>query len=153
MLEDKIYAPMTGKLVPIEEVDDPVFAERMVGDGIVILPSTEEVVAPCDGELINIFPTNHAIGMLTPSGFELLIHIGINTVELKGRGFQRFAELGQVKKGERLMGVDLSVLKKSGCSLLTPCIITSHEKTRKIEFIHSEHVTAGIDPVMLITRA
>ena len=88
----ELYAPLTGNAVPLTDVPDPVFAEKMVGDGIAILPTSNQVLAPCDGKVVQIFPTNHAVGIEAEGGVDLLIHVGIDTVELKGEGFKRLVE-------------------------------------------------------------
>ncbi len=98
--EIELISPMTGDIIPLEEVPDPVFSEKMMGDGIAIEPSEGKVLSPIDGKIATIFPTNHAIGLVNKEGLEILIHIGIDTVELKGEGFTRIAEEGKggVKK-------------------------------------------------------
>jgi len=90
-----LKAPLDGQVIPIEEVPDPVFADKIVGDGVAIVPTGQVMVAPCDGLIGKIFETNHAFSMETPSGVELFVHFGIDTVELKGEGFRRIATEGQ----------------------------------------------------------
>lgn len=132
--EIELISPMTGDIIPLEEVPDPVFSEKMMGDGIAIEPSEGKVLSPIDGKIATIFPTNHAIGLVNKEGLEILIHIGIDTVELKGEGFTRIAEEGEgVKKGDLLMEVDLEKLKEGGKPTVTPIIITNMDKVEKIE--------------------
>ncbi len=83
----RIHAPFSGKTVPLTEVPDPVFARKMVGDGVAILPESDLLLSPVGGTLTHLFPTGHAAGITTDEGLEILVHIGINTVELKGDGF------------------------------------------------------------------
>ena len=82
-----VYAPSKGELIPISEVADPVFSEKMMGDGFAVLPEANEVFAPISGTILNVFPTKHAIGIQTDNGLEVLLHMGINTVDLKGEPF------------------------------------------------------------------
>ena len=83
----KIYSPIKGKLVSIEAVTDPVFAQKMMGEGVAIIPSDSKVVSPVEGTVVSVFPTKHAFGIETENGVEILIHIGLDTVELKGKHF------------------------------------------------------------------
>ena len=110
-----VDAFMEGTLVPLEKVNDPVFAQKMMGDGFAIEPTSGAVVSPVDGELTMVFHTKHAVGITTNEGVEVLLHIGINTVELDGEGFEILVEQGsKVKKGDKLMNVDLDLVKKNG---------------------------------------
>ena len=90
-----VYAPSKGELIPISEVADPVFSEKMMGDGFAVLPEANEVFAPISGTILNVFPTKHAIGIQTDNGLEVLLHMGINTVDLKGEPFTLYVEEGQ----------------------------------------------------------
>jgi len=143
-----IASPLTGEILGIDQVDDQVFSTRMLGDGLAVIPSDGVVVSPCDGTVIQIFPTNHAIGIQTVEGIEILIHIGIDTVELKGEGFKRLLEPGaKVKKGTPIVEVDLSVLKSNEKSPTTPIIITNMDRVDKIEILKGE-VVAGETDIM-----
>ena len=92
--QPKLYAPLNGEYMPIEKVPDPVFSDKILGDGVAVLPTDGNVLAPCDGEITNVAETLHAYGIQTPDGLELLIHIGLNTVELKGGGFPPLVKVG-----------------------------------------------------------
>ena len=130
----EIKAPITGEIVPIEDVPDPVFADKVVGDGIAINPTGSRMVAPCDGTIGKIFETNHAFSMETPSGVELFVHFGIDTVELKGEGFKRIASEGQdVKAGETVIEVDLDFLKEKARSVITPVVISNMDDVASLE--------------------
>lgn len=130
----ELTSPMTGKIIPIEEVPDKVFSDKMVGDGVAIEPVDGEIVSPIDGKVATIFPTNHAIGLITKEGLEILIHIGLDTVELNGLGFKRLTEKdAKVKKGEPLMEFDPKLVEEKGKSPITPIIITNMDKVKKIE--------------------
>ncbi|QXM06265.1 PTS sugar transporter subunit IIA [Crassaminicella indica] len=129
-----LQAPFQGKIVDIEEVSDPVFSSKMLGDGIAIRPSSNIAVAPCDGKITQIFATNHAFGITTKEGLEILVHIGIDTVNLKGKGFTRLVEVGtDVKKGTAIIEVDLDYIEKSGKDTITPIVITNMDKVESIE--------------------
>ncbi|QUH28994.1 PTS sugar transporter subunit IIA [Vallitalea guaymasensis] len=129
--ETLIYSPARGKVVELDKVPDEVFASRMIGDGIAVLPEDGIIKAPCDGKIIQIFPTNHAIGISSEEGLEILIHMGIDTVELKGEGYERLIEEEQVvKKGDPLIKMDLELIKEKGKAVITPIIITNMEKVK-----------------------
>lgn len=124
--KEAYVAFMAGKLLSLEKVNDPVFSQKIMGDGFAIEPSQGEVVAPCEGEVVTVFPTGHAYGLKQKSGRELLIHLGIDTVELKGRGFKTFVSEGQkVKTGEILGEIDLAVVKESGKEVTSMLIFTN----------------------------
>lgn len=128
-----ILAPMSGKVIPIGETADEVFSQKMIGDGVSIIPNDCEVFSPVDGEIIQVFNTLHAYGIRSTDGIEILIHIGINTVELKGEGFKTFVSNNQnVKIGDKIAYVDLDVLKSKGCSLHTPVVITNMSEIKDI---------------------
>ncbi|WP_049142337.1 N-acetylglucosamine-specific PTS transporter subunit IIBC [Enterococcus faecium] len=110
-----VYAPSKGELIPISEVADPVFSEKMMGDGFAVLPEANEVFAPISGTILNVFPTKHAIGIQTDNGLEVLLHMGINTVDLKGEPFTLYVEEGQrIARGQLIAVVDLEMLEKAG---------------------------------------
>ncbi|MCL6626091.1 PTS sugar transporter subunit IIA [Alicyclobacillus shizuokensis] len=146
-----IWAPVTGKLIPIQEVDDPVFAQCMVGDGVALVPETEEVVAPVSGTLTQLFPSGHAAGITTPEGIEILIHVGLDTVELKGEGFTRVVEPGQfVQAGTPLIRLDLDKLKVTARSLVTPVIVSNMPSVENMEKAAPAFVHAGEDWVFKV---
>lgn len=123
---DTISSPMTGKLINLNQVNDPTFASGLMGKGAAIIPTIGETVAPEDGEVVSLFRTKHAIGFQTQSGAEILIHIGIDTVKLDGQHFEAHVEAGQkVKKGDRLVSFDIEAIKQAGFEVTTPIIITN----------------------------
>lgn len=143
-----IVAPMTGEIFEIDKVPDEVFAGKMVGDGLAIKPSEGIVVAPCSGKIIQVFPTNHAMGILTPEGVEILIHIGLDTVNLKGNGFKSFVQAGDdVNKGDKLLEVDLEYVIENAKSIISPVIVTNMEKVLSLS-IEKGTVQKGIDNIM-----
>lgn len=141
--ELQILSPMNGKAIPITEIEDDAFSEKMLGDGVGIIPTDGMVVAPVDGEVIQIFDTLHAYGIRTNDGVEILIHIGLNTVELKGKGFKAFVKTGQkVKLGEKIAEVDIDLIKKEGYLVQTPIVITNMDIIKETKCNYGE-VQAG----------
>lgn len=145
-----ILAPVSGEIVPIEDVPDVVFAEKIVGDGIAIKPTGSQLVAPCDGTIGKIFDTNHAFSIESQEGIELFIHFGIDTVELKGEGFSRLAvEAQEVKAGEPILEFDLAFLESRAKSTLTPIVVSNMDELREISK-RSGHVEAGKSPILKV---
>ena len=139
----ELVSPITGNILPMEEVPDKVFSDKMMGDGLAIEPSEGKILSPVDGTIVTIFPTNHAIGLESKEGLEILIHIGLDTVELQGEGFNRITEEGQkVKKGDLLMEFDIEKIQVAGKSTITPIVITNMDKIQTIEK-NSGAVVAG----------
>ncbi|HHX0308179.1 TPA: glucose-specific PTS transporter subunit IIBC [Staphylococcus aureus] len=134
-----VHAPLTGEVTPLSEVPDQVFSEKMMGDGIAIKPSQGEVRAPFNGKIQMIFPTKHAIGLVSDSDLELLIHIGLDTVKLNGEGFTLHVEEGQeVKQGDLLINFDLDYISNHAKSDITPIIVTQGNITN-LDFKQGEH--------------
>lgn len=130
----EIVSPMNGTSIPISEVEDDAFSQKMLGDGVAVIPDGGEVVSPVDGEIIQVFDTLHAYGVRSDDGAEILIHIGINTVELKGKGFKSFVGNGQkVRKGDKIAEVDINLLKENGYLLQTPVILTNIDSVKDIK--------------------
>lgn len=146
----KIVAPLTGRAIDITEVPDEVFAQKMLGDGIAIEPTDGLVVSPCSGKVVQIFPTNHAVGIEVKEGLDILIHLGIDTVELNGEGFERLVEEGQtVEIGTPLIKMDLDKIRKKGKSTVSPIIVTTMDNVAKIDTTTGS-VTAGQDNIMTL---
>ncbi|WP_110926124.1 glucose-specific PTS transporter subunit IIBC [Bacillus massiliglaciei] len=123
---ESLISPIKGELVPITDVPDAVFAEKMMGDGFAIIPEEGLIVAPADGEIVNLFPTKHALGILTEGGREILIHVGIDTVKLEGKGFEALVSQGdKVKAGQPLLKADLDYIKEHATSTITPIVFTN----------------------------
>ncbi|MED1470043.1 glucose-specific PTS transporter subunit IIBC [Bacillus salipaludis] len=128
-----IVAPLKGEIKPITEVPDQVFAGKMMGDGFAIIPTGGTVVSPVDGKIVNLFPTKHAIGILSDSGREILIHVGIDTVNLKGQGFETLvSENDRIVKGQPLLKVDLDYVKEHATSTITPIVFTNLAEGEKV---------------------
>ncbi|MFQ1006184.1 beta-glucoside-specific PTS transporter subunit IIABC [Gilliamella sp. CG22] len=140
-----IFSPLTGKIIPLNQVNDPTFASELMGKGIAIIPTEGKAYAPDDGEVVSLFRTKHAIGFQTDSGVEILIHIGIDTVKLDGQHFQAHVQAGsQVKKGDLLVSFDIEAIKQAGFEVTTPIIITNSDDYQKIQTIHqSETIEKG----------
>ncbi|MCX8583011.1 MULTISPECIES: beta-glucoside-specific PTS transporter subunit IIABC [unclassified Gilliamella] len=136
---DTISSPMTGKLIDLNQVNDPTFASGLMGKGAAIIPTIGETVAPEDGEVVSLFRTKHAIGFQTQSGAEILIHIGIDTVKLDGQHFEAHVEAGQkVKKGDRLVSFDIEAIKQAGFEVTTPIIITNSDDYIDVQCIFKQ---------------
>lgn len=147
-----IVAPLSGEIVSLENVEDKVFSQKMLGDGIAIIPEEGTLVSPCDGRITTIYPTMHAIGIKSKKGLEILIHIGMDTVELKGEGFKKYVEEGQkVKAGDKLIGFDIELLKEKGKVLTTPVVITNMESVKEINKSNLSKAIKGKDVIMNIT--
>lgn len=133
----QLMPPIVGQIIPLEEVPDTVFSGKMIGEGFAIQPKDGKVIAPVDAEIIQLFPTKHAIGLRTPEGLEFLIHVGIDTVDLKGEGFKAFIAAGDhVKAGDVMLEVDFEFIESKGKSTITPVVFTEKEqyKTLKITY-------------------
>ncbi|SHJ48027.1 beta-glucoside-specific PTS transporter subunit IIABC [Hespellia stercorisuis] len=123
---ETITAPVKGEVKPLTEVEDDAFSSEAMGRGIAVVPAEGRVYAPCDGEIMAFFPTGHAIGILSEGGAEILIHVGMDTVQLDGKGFTPKAAQGdKVKKGDLLLEFDIEAIKAAGLSTVTPIIITN----------------------------
>ncbi|HLQ83094.1 MAG TPA: PTS glucose transporter subunit IIA [Pseudogracilibacillus sp.] len=125
----ELYSPLSGEINNLINVNDPVFNQKMMGEGIAIKPTSDVVLSPFDGDVIQLFETNHAIGLSDKSGNEVLIHIGLDTVNLKGEGFTKKVEQGdKVSRGQPLIVLNLDYLKSTGKDLITPIIVTNNKK-------------------------
>jgi len=129
-----VFAPIDGQLIALEKVDDEVFAQRMAGDGVAILPIGEIFTAPIDGVITKIFSTNHAYSVKSKQDLEVLVHIGLETVALKGEGFERLAQEGdEVKAGDPIIKADLNYIKEHAKDIITPILITDESKYEAID--------------------
>lgn len=154
--EDKnvsITAPLTGKVVELDEVPDPVFSQRMMGDGVAIEPAEGKVVSPVDGEIVQIFPTNHAVGIKTSNGLEVLVHIGLETVAMEGEGFEGHVKQGdKVKTGDTLVTFDKDLVAEKAKAVITPVIITNYDDVvDSFEAHYTDQATAGETAIASVT--
>ena len=147
--EIKLVSPITGKTIDLSAVPDPVFSQKLAGDGIAIDPTGDVIVAPADGELTLVFKTMHAFAITLSNGAELLIHIGIDTVSLNGEGFEQLVEAGTtVKAGTPIIKIDRDFILSKGISLITPLLITNMDIVKELKVNVDNSVTAGKDEVI-----
>ncbi|HLR18310.1 MAG TPA: PTS glucose transporter subunit IIA [Staphylococcus sp.] len=147
-----IYTPITGEYVKIEDIPDPVFAQKMMGEGFGVNPTEGEVVSPIEGKVDNVFPTKHAIGLKAENGLELLVHIGLDTVQLDGNGFEVLVESGDtVNVGDPLLRFDLDYIKENAKSVISPIIITNSDNTSSLSVVDVNTLTKGETKVVDVT--
>ncbi|WP_068777030.1 glucose-specific PTS transporter subunit IIBC [Paenibacillus sp. FJAT-26967] len=144
LAEETIVAPADGELMDITLVPDEVFSQKMTGDGFAILPKNGTIVSPVNGKIFNVFPSKHAIGIQSDGGKELLVHIGVNTVKLKGQGFDVLVSEGDiVEAGQPIMQVDLDYVKEHAPSIITPVIFTNLPEGTEIRLNKQGDVKSG----------
>lgn len=144
----KLVSPVTGAQVALSDVPDPAFSTKILGDGVAIEPSDGIVKAPCDAHVEVLFPTGHAVGLKTKEGVELLIHLGIDTVELKGEGFEKLVAQGDdVKQGQPLIKFDAAKIRGGGKATVTPFLVTNIDKVKSMD-VKPGPYTAGETPIM-----
>lgn len=149
---EALAAPVAGKVVPLSKVEDAIFSSEMLGKGIAILPEENIVKSPVKGEIVTIFDTQHAIGLKTDDDVEVLIHIGIDTVNLKGQYFNALAKVGdRVEVGTPIMEVDFAAVKEAGYDIITPVVVTNTAAFKNILGTDQEHAASG-DLVVTIER-
>lgn len=144
-----VYATQTGELLPIEDMPDAVFAEKTLGDGVCVLPSGNKikVVSPVSGVISTIADSCHAFGVTTKDGAEIMVHVGVDTVELNGRFFWTRKRAGQtVRAGDTILHTDIAAISAAGLSTHTAILIANKEKFDIVE-IFTGHVLAGETPV------
>jgi len=142
--DSKINSPLNGDIIPLDKVDDKVFASGNMGKGVAIEPTTGEVVSPVNGIVTVLLPSNHAIGITSETGVEILVHVGIDTVDLEGKGFSaHVAKNDKVKVGTKLISFDIETIKKAGKSVTTPIIITNPNDFETIEITKEKKVTTN----------
>ena len=143
--EEKIIAaPVSGTAIPMGQVSDPTFSQEILGKGTAVIPSDGRVVAPADGLVTMVFDTKHAISMQTDNGAELIIHIGLDTVQLKGQYFEAHVAAGDnVKQGDLLLDFEIDKIKEAGYDVTTPVIICNTPQFPKMECRNGMEVKAG----------
>ena len=141
---EELTSPVNGAIVPVAEVADETFASEMLGTTVAVEPADGKIVAPCDGEVMNIFETGHAVCIATESGAELLIHIGIDTVSMEGKGFEKkVADGAKVRKGDVLIEANLEAIKAAGHPATTMMILTNADEFSKVEKTEPGTVTTA----------
>src|SRR5699024_5164583 len=138
---ERIASPLIGNTKSLSEVSDEVFSMKLMGEGIAIEPTEGSIYAPFDGTITTLFPTKHAIGITSDQGVEVLIHIGIDTDELKGEGFTKYVEVDdKIQKGQKLIDFDIEYIKNKGYSLETPIIVTNSKDMAAINLTEESFV-------------
>lgn len=149
--EVSLYAPLTGKVIALGKVPDPVFSQKIAGDGIAIEPTGNQLVAPVNAKVTQLFRTHHAIGLTTEDGLEILLHIGIDTVSLDGRGFlPAVVEGDNVKTGDLLITFERDLLMQETASIVTPMLITNMDKVESIEVEPINQTIAGENLILTL---
>jgi len=144
-----IIAPISGRTIDLSEVPDPVFAEKMAGDGIAINSTGDTVVAPCDGTISLIMDSGHAFAITTNNGIELLVHVGLETVSLNGEGFEILQSVNtKVTAGTPILKLNRSFIESKGISLITPVLVANTDKLKELNPILDKEVCYGKDIVM-----
>ena len=147
-----IFAPMSGKVIPLEQVPDDVFSQKLLGEGIAIEPSDGKIYAPVDGKVVSVAETRHAYGLQTEEGMEILIHVGLDSVSLKGEGFISHVSIGdQVRAGELIAEADLALLEQKNIPTITPVLICNDIGDGDIHTMKGT-VTAGKDEIMRLAE-
>ena len=140
----ELKSPLDGKSVPITTVNDPTFNKELLGKGIAFKPESCELICPCDGKISMIFDTGHAVSIQSDNGVEILIHIGLETVGLKGKGFETFVENDQsVKEGDLLIKFDQKVIAEAGLDPITPMVICNSDDYKSFDFVTGQDVKTG----------
>ena len=150
--EISVAAPMQGTCVSIQEVSDPTFGEEILGKGVAIRPVDGRVCAPADGVISTVFPTGHAVGITTKDNVELLIHVGLDTVKMDGRGFEIMCQDGQeVKKGDLLIRADLELIREEGYETITPVVVCNSDEFSQIGKQAGREVSVG-DTILILKK-
>ncbi len=146
--KNRLVAVADGKVIPMEQVNDPVFSGKLMGDGVAVIPTGNTVVAPCDGKVTMIAETSHAFGMECDNGLELLVHIGIDTVSLGGKGFTVLGKADtHVEAGTPIITFDPEVVRAAGLDLTIPVVILE-DSGKEIVMSYPANAKAGVSSVM-----
>lgn len=138
-----LYAPANGRIVPVAEVADPVFSQKMMGDGYAVIPTDGAIYSPVDGKVLSVFPTKHAVGIQLDNGLEILLHMGLDTVELNGKPFETHVKEGDILTASTLVAtVDLDGLAEAGKDNAMVVVITNMDKVQTFELTADGEVRA-----------
>lgn len=149
----KLHAVVSGNSINIEKVNDSMFSKKLMGDGMAIIPNNDVVVAPCDGKITVLPESKHAFGMVSDDGVELLVHIGIDTVNLKGNGFKNEVSQGDVvKKGDTIIRFEREKIASQGVDCTTIMVVLNYTEFSDINCITENEVVAGQDTVIEIMK-
>ncbi|WP_246875705.1 glucose PTS transporter subunit IIA, partial [Pantoea ananatis] len=150
--KNEVLAPMTGTVLALDQVPDATFASGVMGKGVAIIPADNQVIAPFAGEVASLFQTKHAIGLLSDSGIEVLIHVGIDTVKLEGKPFTAHVNVGdKVQPGDVLLTFDRQAMLTAGFDLATPIIISNSDSFDTVTILSSSAVQAGM-PLLRVSN-
>lgn len=148
-----LSAPLEGEIISITDVPDPVFSEKMMGDGFAINPTLGTIISPINGEVKSIFPTKHAIGLQSVEGYEIIIHFGLDTVKLKGEGFQVIVREGQkVNVGDTLLKVEIEGIKNKVPSIITPIVISNLKENESVVIEKYGQVSLGEKNIAIVRK-
>ena len=145
-----LLAPISGQTIRLIDVPDPVFSEKLTGDGLAILADGDTVLAPCDGEITLFFDTKHAFAITTPDGVQVLVHVGLDTIIMNGDGLTALKHSGEkVTAGTPIIKIDRPLLEKHNINMICPVLIVNYERVRDIQpRVAGESVIAGEDTVL-----
>ncbi len=150
----QLKSPLKGKIIALSAVPDETFSQGILGEGVAIDPSEGLVTAPCDATVAQVFRTQHAIGLVSKDGAEILIHVGIDTVKMNGRGFEALVKQGdQVKTGQKLLKFDLELVRKEAKSTITPVVITNTADFKSVKVSAKSGTVSGSDTLITIEKA
>lgn len=146
-----VFSPLSGQILPLEKVNDATFSKKMLGEGVAIIPKDGKVYVPFDGAITSLFPTKHAIGLTSDEGVELLIHFGLETVELKGRGFVSHVSDGEkVEKGQLMLEVDVEMLVAEGYDIVTPVVVTNTQEYLDVLLLSTKEEVNYADDLLAV---
>ncbi|HEL1698323.1 TPA: PTS glucose transporter subunit IIA [Streptococcus suis] len=146
-----VFSPLSGQILPLEKVNDATFSKKMLGEGVAIIPKDGKVYAPFDGAVTSLFPTKHAIGLTSDDGVELLIHFGLETVELKGRGFVSHVSDGEkIEKGQLMLEVDVEMLVAEGYDIVTPVVVTNTQEYLDVLLLSTKEEVNYADDLLAV---
>lgn len=148
--QQKLIAPISGRIIDLAKVPDPVFSEKLTGDGVAVLNDSDTVLSPCDGEISLFFDTKHAFAVTRADGVQILVHIGLDTVIMNGEGITQLHHRGDyVKAGEPILKLDLPLLQRRKINLISPILVVNYDTVRNLRPAASdEMVAAGTDVIL-----
>ncbi|MCR5438337.1 MAG: PTS glucose transporter subunit IIA [Selenomonas sp.] len=148
--QQKLIAPISGRIIDLAKVPDPVFSEKLTGDGLAVLNDSDTVLSPCDGEISLFFDTKHAFAVTRADGVQILVHIGLDTVIMNGEGITQLHHRGDyVKAGEPILKLDLPLLQRRKINLISPILVVNYDTVRNLRPAASdEMVAAGTDVIL-----
>jgi len=146
----EVISPMSGKVISIEDVDDPIFSEKVSGDGVAVILDSPVVYAPVSGEISVFFDTKHAFMITADNGVQVLVHIGLDSIIMEGVGITAFKNRGErVEAGEKIVEIDLPFFKRRHINMVSPILVVNYEKLKKLEYKNVGNVVeAGKDIVL-----